>query len=281
MAGTSVGEALARGGLALTATSETAHRDAQVLLADRMGRPREWLLSHPESPIPAENELAFASGLQRLAAGEPLPYVLGWWEFYGRRFTVTLDVLIPRPETELLVEKGLLAIDEHPSPRVVVELGTGSGCVGVTLALERRNLKIIASDISRAALAVARANAIRHGVEDRLALVNADLSAGLPLADCVLLANLPYVASEGIGQLLFEPRLATEGGETGLEVITRLLGQFARRRPTRTTALLEIGAGQGCALVHLASDLCRPTRIWLDPDLAGRNRILGMRFEEG
>jgi len=112
MAGTSVGEALARGGLALTATSETAHRDAQVLLADRMGRPREWLLSHPESPIPTDNERSFASGLQRLAAGEPLPYVLGWWEFYGRRFTVTRDVLIPRPETELLVEKGLLTEEQ-------------------------------------------------------------------------------------------------------------------------------------------------------------------------
>jgi release factor glutamine methyltransferase len=281
MAGTSVGEALARGGLALTATSETAHRDAQVLLADRMGRPREWLLSHPESPMPAENEVAFVAGLQRLAAGEPLPYVLGWWEFYGRRFTVTPDVLIPRPETELLVEKGLLAIDEHPTPRMAVDLGTGSGCVGVTLALERRNLEIIASDISRAALALARANAIRHEVEGRLALVNADLSAGLPLADCVLLANLPYVATEEAGQLLFEPRLATEGGDTGLEVVTRLLGQFARRRPTRTTALLEIGAGQGRALVDLATALCRPTRIWLDDDLAGHDRILGMRFEEG
>jgi len=281
MAGTSVGEALARGGLALTATSETAHRDAQVLLADRMGTAREWLLSHPESLIPAENERSFASGLQRLAAGEPLPYVLGWWEFYGRRFTVTPEVLIPRPETELLVDKGLLAIDEQPSPRVALDLGTGSGCVGVTLALERRNLEIISSDISSAALAVARANAIRHGVEDRLDLVKADLSAGLALADCVLLANLPYVDSEGIGQLLFEPHLATDGGDTGLEVITRLLGQFARRRPTRTTVLLEVGASQGSALVALASDICRPARIWLDTDLAGRDRILGMRFEEG
>jgi release factor glutamine methyltransferase len=246
-----------------------------------MGRPREWLLSHPESLIPTENARSFASGLQRLAAGEPLPYVLGWWEFYGRRFTVTPDVLIPRPETELLVEKGLLAIDEHPSPRLAIDLGTGSGCVGVTLALERRNLEIIASDISRAALEVARANAIRHGVEDRFALVNADLAAGLPLADCVLLANLPYVASKEIEQLPFEPRLATDGGDTGLVVITRLLGQLALRRPTRTTALLEIGAGQGRALVDLASAHCRPTRIWLEDDLAGRDRILGMRFEEG
>ncbi len=178
MAGTSVGEALARGGLALSSTSETAHRDAQVLLADRMGRSREWLLSHPESPIPPEDELAFTSGLKRLAAGEPLAYVLGWWEFYGRRFALTPDVLIPRPETELLVEKGLLAIDEHPRPHVAVDLGAGSGCVGVTVALERPDLRVIASDISKAALSVARANAIRHGVERRLGFVRADLLAG-------------------------------------------------------------------------------------------------------
>ncbi len=101
------------------------------------------------------------------------------------------------------------------------------------------------------------------------------------MTDCILLANLPYVASVEIGKLPFEPRLATEGGDTGLEVITRLLGEFARRRPTRTTALLEIGAEQGNALVEMASDICRPTRTWVDPDLAGRDRILGMRFEEG
>ncbi len=281
MAGTSVGEALARGGLALSSTSETAHRDAQVLLADRMGRPREWLLSHPEAPIPFEDELAFTSGLQRLEAGEPLPYVLGWWEFYGRRFALTPDVLIPRPETELLVEKGLLAIDEDPRLQVAVDLGTGSGCVGITVALERPDLRVIASDISKAASSVARANAIRHGVERRVGFVRADLSAGLQLVDCVLLANLPYVASEGIGYLPFEPRLATEGGD---------YGPGGHHPPARGIRSPPPDAHH-CAAGNRRRARQRAGRAGIrhlpadsdvgGSDLAGRDRILGMRFEEG
>jgi release factor glutamine methyltransferase len=281
MAGTSVGEALARGGRTLSSTSETARRDAQVLLADRMGRPREWLLSHPEAPVPFEDDSTYTSGLLRLAAGEPLPYVLGWWEFYGRRFDLTPDVLIPRPETELLIESGLRAIDEHPHLRAALDVGTGSGCVGITLALERPGLRVLATDLSKAALLVARANAIRHRLEDRLSFVIADLSAGLSLDDSVVLANLPYVPSEDLSSLRWEPRLATDGGPSGLEVIGRLLQQLARRRPRWATVLLEIGAGQGKALVERASAVCKPARAWVNPDLAGHDRIFGMQFEEG
>ncbi len=280
MPGTFVGEALARGARALSLTSETARSDAQVLLADRMARPREWLLSHPEAPIPPDLESAYGSGLRRLEAGEPLPYVLGWWEFYGRRFNLTPDVLIPRPETELLVERGLQAIDEHPRLRVAIDLGTGSGCVGVTLALERHDLRVLASDVSTAALSVAQANAVRHGVESRLSFVTADLVAAMSLDDCVLLTNLPYVASDEASRLAREPHLATDGGAEGIDVIGRLLAQLARRRPHRSTVLLEIGAGQGSALVELAST-CRPARTWVEPDLAGHDRILGLHFEGG
>lgn len=278
MAETSIGEVLARGGRALASTSETGGRDAQVLLADLIGKPREWLLSHPEAAVPPATDSAYSSALQRLLAGEPLPYVLGWWEFYGRRFRVTSDVLIPRPETELLVEKGLQAIDEHPRLRALLDMGTGSGCVGLTLALERPAARVVASDVSRAALSVARENADRHSVGDRITFVMADLAAGWLLDDSVIVANLPYVASNEIAGLLFEPRLATEGGVTGLEVIGRLLEQLARRRPRRATVLLEIGAGQGSALIDLASTVCRPSRSWVEPDLAGRDRVLWLQF---
>jgi release factor glutamine methyltransferase len=275
---TSVGEALARGGRALASTSETASRDAQMLLADLIGKPREWLLSHPEAAVPRAADSTYSSALQQLLAGEPLPYVLGWWEFYGRRFRVTPQVLIPRPETELLVERGLRAIDEHPRIHALLDVGTGSGCVGVTLALERPSVRVVASDVSRAALSVARENADRHSVGNRIAFVMADLTAGFSLDHSVILANLPYVASNEIAGILSEPRLATEGGVTGLEVIGRLLGQLARHRPRRATVLLEIGAGQGSALIDLASIVCRPSRAWVEPDLAGRDRILGLQF---
>lgn len=248
------------------------------MLADRMARSREWLLSHPEAIVPVNIEADYSAGLKRLAAGEPLPYVLAWWEFYGRRFNLTADVLIPRPETELLVEKGLHAIDEHPRLRAVIDLGTGSGCVGITLALERHGLHVLATDVSTAALSVARSNAARHGVGSRLGFVKSDLSEGLALDDCVVLANLPYVPTIEVAGLAWEPRLATDGGEMGLDVIGRLLEQLACRRPRRTTVLLEIGAGQGSALVELANAACQPARAWVEPDLAGHDRILGMRF---
>jgi release factor glutamine methyltransferase len=278
VAGTSVGGELARGSRALSSKSETAGRDAQVLLAEMMGRPREWLLAHPEAAVPPAIEAQFTSVLQRLTAGEPLPYVLGWREFFGRRFLVSPDVLIPRPETELLVEKGLQAIDRHLYTRTVIDVGTGSGCVGVTLALERPRASMVATDISRAALQVARENATRLGAGDLVAFVMADLLAGMSLEDAVVLANLPYVASDEVSALHCEPRLAVDGGISGMGVIRRLLEHLAGRRPRRTTVLLEIGAGQGRAATGLASTICQPTRVWLESDLAGHDRILGLEF---
>ncbi|MCX6072442.1 MAG: peptide chain release factor N(5)-glutamine methyltransferase [Chloroflexi bacterium] len=278
MSGISIGEALTRGSCELSPVSETAARDVQVVLAEMMDRPREWLLAHPETPVPREINDQLASALQRLTAGEPLPYVVGWCEFFGRRFTVTPDVLIPRPETELLVEKGLQAIDRHPRARTVIDVGTGSGCVGVTVALERGETRVFATDISRPALLVAKENAEWLGAGGLVAFVMADLTEGMWLEDAVVLANLPYVASDEVAALRCEPRLALDGGDCGTDVILRLLQQLARRRPRRATVLLEIGAGQGSAAIDLASTLCHPGSVWLELDLAGRDRILGLEF---
>jgi release factor glutamine methyltransferase len=278
MARTSIGEALTRGSHELSPVSETAARDVQVLLSEMMSRPREWLLAHPEAPVPPGIEDQLASALRRLTAGVPLPYVLGWWEFFGRRFIVSTDVLIPRPETELLVEKGLHAIDARPQTHTLIDLGTGSGCVAVTVALERRRVRVVATDISRVALRVARENAERLGAGGVLTFVVADLTMGMLLEDALVLANLPYVASGEAAALRCEPRLALDGGVQGMDVIRRLMQQLACRRPTRTTVLLEIGAGQGREAADFASSLCLPARVWVEPDLAGRDRILGLEF---
>ncbi len=280
MAGTSIGEALARGSRDLSLVSETSASDVRVLLAELMGSPREWPLAHPEAPLPREVTDQFDSALHRLIAGEPLPYVLGWWEFYGRRFHVTPDVLIPRPETERLIEMGLEAIDRQPHLRTVLDLGTGSGCVGVTLAMERPDARVLAADISLAALRVARENAMRLGAGHRVAFVEADLTTCMVFEDAVVLANLPYVASADVPALRCEPHLALDGGVGGTDVIRRLLLQLAHRRPERTTLLLEIGAGQGGAMMDLAVKLCRPDRVWLSADLAGLDRIIGLEFGE-
>jgi release factor glutamine methyltransferase len=278
MARTSIGQELTRGSHELSPVSETAARDVQVLLSEMMSRPREWLLAHPEAPVPLGIDDQLASALRRLTAGEPLPYVLGWREFFGRRFSVSTDVLIPRPETELLVEKGLQAIEVRPQTRTVIDLGTGSGCVAVTVALEQRRARVVATDISRAALRVARENAERLGAGGLLNFVVADLTMGMVLEDALVLANLPYVASGEVALLRCEPRLALDGGVQGMDVIRRLMQQLACRRPTQTTVLLEIGAGQGRAAADFASSLCLPARVWVEPDLAGYDRILGLEF---
>jgi hypothetical protein len=178
-----------------------------------MARSREWLLSHPEAIVPFTIEADYGAGLRRLAAGEPLPYVLGWWEFYGRRFNLTADVLIPRPETELLVEKGLRAIDEPPRLRAVIDLGSGSGCVGITLALERHGLRVLATDVSSAALSVARSNAAWHGVGSRL-----DFVKSISVRDWrwMIASYWQHLRPhDRVAGLAWEPRLAADGGRWG------------------------------------------------------------------
>jgi len=276
--GMSVGEALAEGRRALASRSDTAGMDAQVVLAEFLGQSREWLLAHPEARLLPGQQSGFSSALCRLAEGEPLAYVLAWWEFYGRRFRVTPDVLIPRPETELLVDTALEALARRPAGTRVVDLGTGSGCIAITLALEAPSTWLLATDLSPAALHIARDNACRHGVVGRISFARVDLAQGLALEDAVLVANLPYVPVGETAALGFEPRLALEAGDDGLALVRRLLDQFGVCRPKRTTVLLEIGAGQGDRLHEMAGALCSPLSLWVSPDLAGRDRVLRLEF---
>jgi release factor glutamine methyltransferase len=274
----SVGEALAEGRRALSSRSATAGLDAQMLLAETIGAPREHLLAHPDDPLIPAQQAAFVSGLARLLAGEPLPYVLGWWEFYGRRFGVTPAVLIPRPETELLVDEALKVPRLRSDATCLIDLGTGSGCLAITLALELPGRRALASDVSREALRVARLNADLHRVRDRIDFLCLDLASGLELRQAVVLANLPYVSDEEAGSLPHEPRLALEGGADGLVLLRRLFGQLGRRRPVATTILLEIGAGQSALLQDAVAATCSPAHTWLVQDLAGHDRVLGMEF---
>jgi release factor glutamine methyltransferase len=263
MAGISIGEALAEASRELSSLSKTPARDAQAVLAQALGKPREWLLAHPESAVPPDARTRLNTSLRRLASGELLPYVMGWAEFYGRRFLVTPEVLIPRPETELLVEAALKLLAHFPTCCTIVDLGTGSGCLGVTLALERPNAHLIATDRSRAALCVARRNAGALGAADRVSFVAADLAAGLRLEGRLVVANLPYVATRDVALLRGEPRLALDGGRDGTDVILRLLAQLCAGRSRPMGVLLEIGADQGTMITERARHLCRPARTWL------------------
>ncbi len=276
-ADSTVGEALTAGRAALAGVSETPGLEAQRLLAETTGQSRAWLLAHPEAPLPSEALARYRNLLERRGAGEPLPYLLGWCEFFGRRFEVGPAVLIPRPETESLVEAALGYLRHRPEMRWAVDVGTGSGCVAVTLALEAPWLRVLATDVSRAALRLARRNARRHGVEGRVCMVQADLLAPLGGRFDLICANLPYVPSATLTALpvaAWEPRLALDGGEDGLALVRRLLAQLPHRLAAGGQALLEIGADQGPGAVEASQALLPGWQAQILPDLAGRDRVL-------
>jgi len=172
-----IASALRSGTQKLSGSSDAPHLDAERLLLHVIGRSESaWLYAHKDVTLSSSTEKQFAALLERRHTGEPLAYLLGEWEFLGRPFWVTPDVLIPRPETENLVEAALRYIETlHQQQIIIADIGTGSGCIAVTLACELAKVKCIATDISPTALAVARKNAERHGVADRIEFVEGDM----------------------------------------------------------------------------------------------------------
>jgi release factor glutamine methyltransferase len=272
-----VGEVLQHARQALGAVSQTPGLDAQLLLADCLRTTRSWILAHPEALVNGDGGRAFQEALQRCLSGEALPHVLGWWEFYGRRFQLGRQVLIPRPETELLVEEGLAYLRVNPSRRLALDVGTGSGCIGVTLAAETADLRVFATDRGTAPLRAARGNAARHGVAARVTFVQADLAAPLAGPFDLIAANLPYVPEETLDELDVarrEPRLALDGGPGGLGLLRRMIDSLPHVLAAGGRALLEIGAGQGSAVVGLAHAALPTAQVSLRSDLAGFDRLL-------
>ncbi len=263
-------------------TSDTPLLDAQVLLAHILNKPRTWLLAHPEVSLTAEQQQAYRQGLARLAAGEPLPYLIGHWEFFGLDFWITSQVLIPRPETELLVEKALAWLDRHPERRQAADVGTGSGCIAISLAVHQPDLQLVATDCSPEALQIAHQNAGRHGVSDQIRFQPADLlylpePANLPVCFDLIAANLPYIPSETLKELAVygrEPTLALDGGLDGLDLIHRLLRQAQTLLAPGGLMLLEIEHRQGDPARTLAEASFPTARISIDRDLAGQDRLL-------
>jgi release factor glutamine methyltransferase len=208
----------------LLAASGLPTAEARALLAHRLGVPRERLIARPAATVDSEAAADFAAAAGRRAAGEPLAYLLGQREFYGRPFTVSPDVLVPRPETELLVDLALERLRGLPHPRVL-DLGTGSGCVAVTLALEHPGAQVTATDASAAALAVAQGNAARLGAT--VDFRRGDWYAALPPTaefDLVV-SNPPYVAAGDphLDDLRYEPALALTDGGDGLGCLHRIV----------------------------------------------------------
>lgn len=263
--------------------------DAQILLAHVIGRRRTWLLSHLDAPLtPAEVDAA-NQAFSRLEAGEPLPYILGHWEFFGMDFNITPDVLIPRPETELLVEKAIRWLDLSPERRTIADVGTGSGIIATAIAMNIPDARILATDISFAALKIAKHNAEKFNVHQRIDFLRCDLLPEhvdpLPTERHfdLICANLPYIPSQTLSGLpVFgrEPTLALDGGEDGLDLVRRLLRLSVNWLAPKGSILLEIEATQGILALNTACDIFSETSIQLHKDLTGRDRLLEIHLHE-
>lgn len=264
----------------LGAVAERPRVEAEILLGTLLGRGRPHLLAHPEEVLERETAASFVYLVRRRAAGQPLPYLTGRMEFYGLEFAVTPDVLIPRPETELLVEEALAWL-EHRSGVRAVDVGTGSGCVAVTLARHAPRLYLYAVDLSAAALGVACSNAQRHGVDERVGFLQGDLLRPLAAPLDLIVSNPPYVATTEWDALppsvRREPRLALLAGSSGLDAIRRLLPQAAARLRAGGLLLVEIGERQGETVASLARPLFPRDDVAILRDLAGRERLLRVR----
>jgi release factor glutamine methyltransferase len=242
-------ESVLHEGAMLLAPSTTARRDAELLLMHVTGWSRAELMTHPERELTERQSEHFHAAISRRSRQEPLQHIIGTQEFYGRSFIVNRLVLIPRPETEHLVET-VLAI--RPAPRRLLDIGTGSGILAVTLALELPDASVTATDISPAALAVAQQNARGLGAAERIRLVQSDLFEGLreERFDAIV-SNPPYVAT---GERLepqvrdYEPAGALYAGEDGLAIYRRLIPEAFEHLEAGGHLLLEIGHGQRDAL---------------------------------
>jgi len=278
--GRTVGSALDDLIIRLEKHSDSASLDAQEVLARVMKRPRSWVMAHLEALLTPRPAAALETLVNRLEGGEPLPYVLGRQEFFGLEFEVTPDVLIPRPETELLVEHAIGWLHAHPDFRNVADVGTGSGCIGIALAVNISDLQVMGSDISPVALKMARRNAVKNEVGQRMKFFCCNLFP--PETEYnLIVGNLPYIPTKTLHKLPIygrEPTNALDGGPDGLQLIRALMNAAPDRLVPGGLLLMEIEASEGTAALSLAYDSFAEAEIYLHKDLAGNDRILEVQI---
>jgi release factor glutamine methyltransferase len=283
---------------------------AELLLMHALGRDRAWLYAHPETPLDTVTAEKYFALIARRAAGEPTQYLTGKQEFWGLEFEVTPAVLIPRPETEHVIEVALERLGARgikinmktgaPSPPLrIADVGTGSGCIAVALAHELPHAEIFATDISQDALEVARRNALRHGVAERVRFVECDLLAGIApvagnpsnaaaheVADTqvdLIASNPPYVARDEADALArevrdHEPHAALFGGASGVEIYARLIDQAGALLGRGGILVLELGYNSADRVRAMLAAERRWVNISVTNDLAGIPRVLAVEL---
>ena len=278
----SISKAILEGAEGLRAAGVAeARRESGSLLAHAIGRDRTFVVTHADELLETTAILAFRRLIGRRAAGEPLQYLTGHQEFFKLDFEVTSDVLIPRPETELIVEIGLELLKGNADP-LIADIGTGSGCVAISLLHELSGARAIATDISPRALQIAQRNADRHGVTDRLTVIESDCFAKVDLDRpfSLIASNPPYIR-DGVMETLqrevgYEPRTALAGGPDGLDIVRRLLREASPFLRPGGHFVFEIGFGQNALVEQLINqDVWELTEM--RPDLQGIARAVVLR----
>lgn len=265
----------------LALQSEIPILESQVILAYVLQKPREWLVTHPDDELNDPQLKDANENLSRLIGGVPLPYITGKQAFFGLEFMVNPDVLIPRPETEQLVEECIQWFEEHPTRRKMVDVGTGSGVIAITLADRFSDLEVTAVDVSPQALEIASQNAAKFGVEQNIKFLQNDLLEKCGQRFDLIAANLPYIQRSILKDLPVarqEPLLALDGGEDGLVLISRLLKQCEEHIKLGGLIILEIESTLSESVLELAETLLPNGKNTLLNDLAKLPRIIKIQI---
>src|ERR671934_2065438 len=251
--------------------------DAEVLLAHVLQQERAWLHAHPERPLTATERRRFRDLISRRAAYEPVAYLTGEREFYGHAIRVSPAVLIPRPDTEILVEQAVEWLRDHPQARRVIDLGTGSGAIAIAIAKAVPSIRVTAIDLDARTVRVAEANVAEHRLVSRVTVRRRNLLQGTPAADLIA-ANLPYLSAArrrtGGPELAYEPEAALDGGKDGLDLIRRAIEQAPAVIRPGGCLLFECDPLQARPIVQLARRTWPTVKVSVHKDLAGRERVV-------
>jgi len=272
-----LGEWLQKAHAQLRHFPEISISSVHAIIGHVLNKPAHIGLSHPEIKISNSDEKDLYFLFYRLLAGEPLPYLIGKQEFFGIDFNVTPAVLIPRPETELMVEIALEWLKEKNQIILMADVGIGSGCVSVALAKQLPNISILGTDVSYQALQVAKGNIKKYKLENQIQLIQTNLLSGLSARFDNIYANLPYIPTNKLSSLSvrnYEPHLALDGGYDGLRIIEPLLYQAKNSIRLGGQILLEIESNSSSSVKNMATFIFQDASIKIHNDLAGLPRLV-------
>ena len=280
---TTIGEwlASARQRLKASAFDDDVDLTLYRLLQHHLKKSRAWLMTHQDEKLLSVQITDLNYDLDRIASGFPLPYLLGEWDFYGLTLSVSPDVLIPRPETELLVDIAIRWLKNHEwqQPPLVLDIGTGSGAIAIAISRHVEKAQIFASDISLGALRFCQTNLLNLNMVDRVQLFASDGYPPLQAKFDLICANLPYIPSAELNRLAVskhEPQLALDGGENGFTIIQQVFSQIQNHLSENHLLLFEIESSQGQLAYAKAQDAFPYSKIEIIKDLAGNDRLLSI-----